>query len=68
MILPVHATLDLPARDVRGGTLILEAVRCLDIVASRKFAAVRHAGELVERPGIADEFHLDQLPRIIRLK
>jgi hypothetical protein len=68
MVLPPSATLDLPARDARGGELALEIVRCLDVVAPRKFATVRHAGELVDRPGLVrglvDELSLDHLPLV----
>ena len=64
MVIPPNGTLDLPARDARGGTLRVEVVRCLDVVAPRKFATVRHAGELHERRGLADELHLDRLPLV----
>jgi hypothetical protein len=64
MVIPSHGVLDLPARDARNGRLFLEIVRCLDVVAPRKFATVRHAGELVARPGILEDFHLDQLPLV----
>jgi hypothetical protein len=60
MIIPPSGTLDLPARDARGGKLICEVVRTLDVIAPRKFATVRHAGELVDRRGLAEE--LTQLP------
>src|SRR5207244_3291618 len=52
MTIPSMATLDLPARDARSGKLIVEFARCLDVIAPRKFATVRHAGELVERRGL----------------
>ncbi len=67
MVIPPAGFLDLPARDARGGKLFLEIIRCLDVVAPRKFATVRHAGELVERRGLIDEFHLDQLPLVPKL-
>jgi hypothetical protein len=66
-IVPSNGTLDLPARDARCGTLVIEIVRCLDIVAPRKYATVRHAGELVERRGFIDEMHLDQLPLVPKI-
>ena len=66
-VVPPSATLDLPARDARGGTLSVEVVRCLDVVAPRKFATVRHAGKLVERRGLIDELHLNQLPLVPKL-
>jgi hypothetical protein len=64
MIIPPSGTLDLPARDARGGRLFLEFVRCLDVVAPRKFATVRHAGELSDRRGLVDELHLARLPLV----
>lgn len=67
MIIPPNGTLDLPAHDARGGTLVVAIVRCLDVVAPRKFATVRHAGELVERRGLIDEIHLDQLPLVPKI-
>ncbi len=66
-IIPTNGTLDLPARDARGGKLLVAAVRCLDVVAPRKFATIRHAGELVERRGLADEIGLNQLPLVPKL-
>jgi hypothetical protein len=64
MIIPPNGTLDLPARDARGGKLLVASVRSLDVVAPRKFATIRHAGELVERRGLIDEIGLDQLPLV----
>jgi hypothetical protein len=64
MVIPSMGQLDLPARDARGGKLTVEIVRCLDVVAPRRFATVRHAGELVERRGFVDELHLQQLPLV----
>jgi hypothetical protein len=64
MVIPPNGTLDLPARDARGGRLSIEIVRCLDVVAPRKFAAVRHAGELHERRGLVEELHLNRLPLV----
>ncbi|HZN64852.1 MAG TPA: hypothetical protein VFB66_06090 [Tepidisphaeraceae bacterium] len=64
MVIPPNGTLDLPARDTRGGTLKVDVVRCLDVVAQRKFATVRHAGELHERRGLADELYLTRLPLV----
>jgi hypothetical protein len=64
MVIPSGGTLDLPARDARNATLVLEIIRCLDVVAPRKFAMIRHAGELVERRGFVDELHLNQLPLV----
>jgi hypothetical protein len=66
-IIPPRANLDLPARDARGGTLVIDVVRCLDIVAPRKYATVRHAGQLVEKRGIVDELHLSQLPLVPKI-
>jgi hypothetical protein len=70
MVLPPNGILDLPARDARGGKLFVECIHHLDIVAPRKYATVRHAGELVPRSGLADELdflHLDSLPLVPRL-
>jgi hypothetical protein len=64
MVIPSMGQLDLPARDARGGKLTVEIVRSLDVVAPRRFATVRHAGELVERRGFADELNLQQLPLV----
>jgi hypothetical protein len=64
MVIPPNGTLDLPARDARGGRLFIESIRCLDVVAPRKFATVRHAGELHERRGLVDELHLNRLPLV----
>ena len=63
-VVPPMATFDLPARDARGGRLIVELVRMLDVICPRKFATIRHAGELVERRGFVDELHLRQLPLV----
>jgi hypothetical protein len=62
VVIPSGGFLDLPARDARGGKLVLEIIRCLDVVAPRKVATVRHAGELVERRGWVTE--LAQLPLV----
>jgi hypothetical protein len=67
VVVPPSATLDLPARDARGGLLLVEAVRCVDVVAPRKFATVRHAGELVERRGLVEELNLDRLPLVPKI-
>lgn len=67
MVIPSMGTLDLPARDARNGKLVLEIIRCLDVVAPRKFATIRHAGELVERRGFVDELHLNQLPLVPKI-
>jgi hypothetical protein len=69
MVIPPNGTLDLPARDARGGKLFCEIIRCLDVVAPRKFATVRHAGELVERRGFVDEIEhtFDRLPLVPKL-
>jgi hypothetical protein len=64
VLLPPNAVLDLPARDARGGKLSVEVLRAVDIVAPRKFATVRHAGELLDRPGLSDVLELDRLPLV----
>jgi len=71
MTIPPNGTLELPARDARGGKLFIEIIRCLDVVAPRRYATIRHAGELVERRGLIDELALDQyliMPRLLRTK
>jgi hypothetical protein len=67
MVIPSMGTLDLPARDARGGKLMIEVVSCVDVLAPRKYATIRHAGELVDRRGFVDELHLNQLPLVPRL-
>jgi hypothetical protein len=67
MVIPSMGQLDLPARDARGGKLTVEIVRCLDVVAPRRLATIRHAGELVERRGFADELNLQQLPLVPKI-
>jgi hypothetical protein len=69
MVIPSNGTLDLPARDARGGKLFVEAVRCLDVIAPRKYATIRHAGQLVDRPGIMEQLEhgLDRLPLVPKL-
>jgi hypothetical protein len=67
MILPPMGTLNLPARDARGGRLVCTVLRAVDIVAPRKFATVRHAGDLLERRGLSDELALERLPLVSRL-
>ena len=66
-VLPPSATLDLPARDAHGGKLIFDLIRTLDIVANRKFATIRHAGELVDRPTLFDDISLQQLPLVPKI-
>jgi hypothetical protein len=65
MVIPSMGTLDLPARDACGAKLVIEVLRSLDIIAPRRVATVRHAGELVERRGFVEELHLKQLPRVV---
>jgi hypothetical protein len=66
VVIPVNGTLDLPARDAHGGKLFVQVIRCLDVVAPRKYATIRNAGELVERRGFADELEhsFDRLPLV----
>jgi hypothetical protein len=66
-VVPPNGEFDLPARDARGAKLIVQVVRAVDVVAPRKFATVRHAGELVERKGFVEEFHIDQLPLVPKI-
>jgi hypothetical protein len=67
MVLPPMATLNLPARDARNARLICTTLQSVDIVAPRKFATVRHAGELVQRRGLTEDLSLDRLPLVSRL-
>jgi len=67
MVIPSMGQFDLPARDARGGKLTVEILRCLDVVAPRRLATVRHAGELVERRGFVDELNLQQLPLVPKI-
>ena len=67
VVVAPSATLDLPARDARGAKLVVEFIRCLDVVAPRRVATIRHAGELVERRGLIDGLSLSQLPLIPKL-
>jgi hypothetical protein len=62
--IPPSGTFDMAARDGRGGTLVIDLVDTIDVIAPRKFATVRHAGNFVDRPGVLDELQLDQLPLI----
>jgi len=66
--LPPNATLELATRDARAARLLFDVTRCLDVVAPRKYAVVRHAGELVERRGLLDEFDIRQLPLIPKFR
>jgi hypothetical protein len=64
LVIPPNGTFEIPARDARGGKLKIAVVRSLDLVVPRKSATIRHAGELVEKRGLADELHLSQLPLV----
>ncbi len=64
MTLAPGATLELQARDARGGNLVMEIIRCVDVVAPRKVATIRHAGEWCEPRGFLDAVDLAQLPLI----
>lgn len=64
MVLPAKGTLSFTASDARGGRLAIQPIHCLDVVAPRKFAIVRHAGKLVARRGLVDELNLDHLPLV----
>jgi hypothetical protein len=64
LTLAPNASVEMPAHQARGAKITFEVVKQIDIVAPRKYATVRHAGELVERRGWADELQLDQLPLV----
>jgi hypothetical protein len=59
-----NATLELPASQARAARITYDVVNQVDIVAPRKVAMVRHAGEQVERRGLVDELHIGQLPLV----
>ena len=61
---PSMGMLELSARDARAGTLFIDVLQSLDVVAPRRCATIRHAGELVERRGLVEEIHLDRLPLV----
>jgi len=67
VILPPMGTLNLPARDARGGKLCCTV--CGRWTSSRRESSPpsRHAGELVERRGLTDELALEHLPLVSRL-
>ncbi len=67
MVIPPSGTLDLPARDARAGKLVLRRMHCVDIVAPRRLATVRHAGQSLKRTGFSEEFHIDHLPLVSKL-
>jgi hypothetical protein len=64
LVLPPNGTVEMPAPNARGARLTYEVVNEVDIVAPRKYATVRHGGELVERRGLADELHIRQIPLV----
>lgn len=64
VVIAPNGMLHLPARDARGGKLVCEAMLRVDIVAPRRYATVRHAGELVKQSTLADELALDRLPLV----
>lgn len=65
--IPPKGVMELPQRDAGGGTIFLERVRGVDIVAPRKIAAIRHAGDRYEAKGLFDGLDLAQLPLIPRI-
>jgi len=64
LTVPPNATVEMPAASARGARITFDIVNQVDIVAPRKFATVRHAGQLVERRGLADELHINQIPLV----
>lgn len=66
-IIPPSAILDLPASDAAGAHLICRPVRRLDLVAPRKLATIRHAGDLVPRRSLVDELYQEALPLVPRI-
>jgi hypothetical protein len=67
MVLPPMATLNLPARDAQGATLVIDILDSVDVVAPRKYAAIRHAGMMLDRRGLTDQFQIQRLPLVSRL-
>lgn len=63
-VIPPNGQMSLPARDARGAKVVMELIRSIDVVAPRKYATVRHAGELVERPSLMDDLGLAHLPLV----
>ena len=63
-VIPPNGSMSLPARDACAAKVIMEVIRCIDVIAPRKYATVRHAGELVERPGLIEDLGLDHLPLV----
>lgn len=63
-VIPPNGSMSLPARDARAARVIMEEIRCIDVIAPRKYATVRHAGELIERPGLIEDLGLDHLPLV----
>ena len=63
-VIPPNGTMSLPARDARAAKVFMEVIRCMDVIAPRKYATVRHAGELVERPGLIEDLGLGHLPLV----
>lgn len=67
LTIPPHGYLELPAPLARGGTVRFDIVTGVDIVAPRKYATIRHAGETVARRGLFDamlDLHLGPLPLV----
>lgn len=66
-VVPPNASAMLPARDARGGKLVVEAIGRIDVLAPRKYASIHHASELVERRGLLNELAIDQLPLVPKI-
>jgi hypothetical protein len=64
LIIPPNGMLDLRAKDSRGGALTIQVVRCMEGVAPRRCSTVRHAGELVDRPELLVDLHIERLPLV----
>lgn len=67
MVIPPRGQLELPTRDARGGRLHLECIRSIDVLAPRKLATVRHAGDWYEPRGFLDGLGLTQFPLVPRI-
>lgn len=64
MTIPPHGYLEMPAPLAKGATVRFDVVVGIDVVAPRKYATIRHAGETVARRGLFDamlDLHLGPL-------
>jgi hypothetical protein len=67
MVIPPNGTLDLPARDARRRGAVPRGAELPRRRRPRKFATVRHAGEMHGRRGLVEELNLSRLPLVPKL-